>query len=102
MPLDASTIGLGRVGLPPARSFPDRGLSVLGVDNDPDRLEAVRAARMPFDEAGTQELLERVAGADGLQLSDRVADAAEAEHVVITLGTPSFSHIEIDMRAIRS
>jgi len=102
MPLDVSIIGLGRVGLPLALSFADRGLSVLGVDNDPDRLEAVRAARMPFDEAGTQELLERVAGANGLQLSDRVADAAQAEHVVITLGTPSFSHIEIDMRAIRS
>src|SRR5207253_4156155 len=92
----------GRVGLPLALSFADRGLSVLGVDNDPDRLEAVRAARMPFDEAGTQELLERVAESGRLSLSDRVADAAQADHVVITLGTPSFSHIEIDMRPIRS
>jgi UDP-N-acetyl-D-mannosaminuronic acid dehydrogenase len=57
---------------------------------------------MPFDEAGTQEVLERVAAAERLQLSDRVADAAQADHIVITLGTPSFSHIEIDMRAIRS
>jgi UDP-N-acetyl-D-mannosaminuronic acid dehydrogenase len=102
MPLDVSIIGLGRVGLPLALSFADRGLSVLGVDNDPDRLEAVRAARMPFDEAGTQELLERVSTSGRLSLSDRVADAAQADHVVITLGTPSFSHIEIDMRAIRS
>src|SRR5438270_10746924 len=102
MPLAVSIIGLGRVGLPLALSFADRGLSVLGVDNDPDRLEAVRAARMPFDEAGTQELLERVAESGRLSLSDRVADAAQADHVVITLGTPSFSHIEIDMRAIRS
>jgi UDP-N-acetyl-D-mannosaminuronic acid dehydrogenase len=31
-----------------------------------------------------------------------VADAARATHIVITLGTPSFSHIEIDMREIRS
>jgi UDP-N-acetyl-D-mannosaminuronic acid dehydrogenase len=29
-------------------------------------------------------------------------DAAGARHIVITLGTPSFSHIEIDMREIRS
>src|SRR4029079_7476994 len=33
--------------------------------------------------------------------SEHVADAAGAEHIVITLGTPSFSHIEIDMRDIR-
>ena len=31
-----------------------------------------------------------------------MADAAQAKHIVITLGTPSFSHIEIDMRDIRS
>ena len=31
-----------------------------------------------------------------------MADAADARHIVITLGTPSFSHIEIDMRDIRS
>src|SRR5690349_9603981 len=102
MPLDVSIIGLGRVGLPLALSFADRGLSVLGVDNDPDRLEAVRSARMPFGEAGTQELLERVASTGRLTLSERVVDAAGANHIVITLGTPSFSHIEIDMRAIRA
>src|SRR5438034_1171874 len=102
MPRDVSIIGLGRVGLPLALSFADRGLSVIGVDNDPDRLEAVRAARMPFAEAGTQELLERVADSGRLTLSERVADAAQANHIVITLGTPSFSHIEIDMRAIRA
>src|SRR5207244_1378256 len=45
---------------------------------------------------------ERVSESGRLSLSDRVADAAQADHVVITLGTPSFSHIEIDMRAIRS
>jgi len=37
-----------------------------------------------------------------LALSTRVADAARARHIVITLGTPSFSHIEIDMRDVRS
>jgi UDP-N-acetyl-D-mannosaminuronic acid dehydrogenase len=102
MPQDVSIIGLGRVGLPLALAFADQGLSVLGVDNDPDRLAAVRAARMPFDEAGTQGLLERIVPSGQLELSERVADAAQADDVVITLGTPSFSHIEIDMRAIRS
>jgi UDP-N-acetyl-D-mannosaminuronic acid dehydrogenase len=52
---------------------------------------------MPFHEPGAQALLDRVA----LALSERVDDAAAAEHIVITLGTPSFSHIEIDMSQIR-
>jgi UDP-N-acetyl-D-mannosaminuronic acid dehydrogenase len=99
---DVSIIGLGRIGLPLALSFADRGLKVLGIDKDPDRLDAVREGRMPFKEPGTDELLARVAGSDRLELSSRVVDAAQAEHIVITLGTPSFSHIEIDIRDIRS
>jgi UDP-N-acetyl-D-mannosaminuronic acid dehydrogenase len=99
---DVSVIGLGRVGLPLALSFADRGLSVIGIDNDPARLGSVRAGSMPFNETGAQELLDRVAASGRLTLSERVADAANARHIVITLGTPSFSHIEIDMRDIRS
>jgi UDP-N-acetyl-D-mannosaminuronic acid dehydrogenase len=99
---DVSVVGLGRVGLPLALSFADRGLSVIGIDNDPARLGAIREGRMPFAETGAQELLMHVHASAGLSLSQRVADAARARHIVITLGTPSFSHIEIDMRDIRS
>jgi UDP-N-acetyl-D-mannosaminuronic acid dehydrogenase len=99
---DVAVIGLGRVGLPLALSFADRGLRVIGIDNDPARLDSVRAGTMPFQETGAQELLDRVGPSGRLSLSERVADAAAARHIVITLGTPSFSHIEIDMRDIRS
>ncbi len=99
---DVAVVGLGRVGLPLALSFADRGLSTIGVDNDPVRLGAVGEGRMPFAETGAQELLERVRASGRLALSDRVADAARAKQIVLTLGTPSFSHIEIDMRDIRS
>jgi UDP-N-acetyl-D-mannosaminuronic acid dehydrogenase len=99
---DVSVIGLGRVGLPLALSFADRGLRVVGIDSDAARLGAVRDGTMPFQETGAQELLDRVHASGRLSLSERVADAARARHIVITLGTPSFSHIEIDMRDIRS
>jgi UDP-N-acetyl-D-mannosaminuronic acid dehydrogenase len=91
-------VGLGRVGLPLALAFADRGHTVIGIDNDPARIAAVRARAMPFDEPGAQELLDRVP----LELSVRIADAARADHIVLTLGTPSFSHIEIDMSQIRA
>jgi UDP-N-acetyl-D-mannosaminuronic acid dehydrogenase len=101
MSYDVAIIGCGRVGLPLALAFADRGMRTLGVEVDPDRLAAVRAARMPFEEPGAPEILERDTAAGTIDWSDRVADAAAAEHIVITLGTPSFSHIEIDMRDIR-
>ena len=99
---DVAIIGLGRVGLPLALSFADHGLRVIGVDKDGRRLATVRAGKMPFKETGTQELLDRVNAKGNLTLTDRVADAGAAEHIVITIGTPSFSHIEIDIRDIRA
>src|SRR5439155_7472661 len=83
---------------PLALSFADAGLRVLGVDNDQQRLAAVRDRRMPFEEPGAAEALQRL----DIAWSEHVSDAAAAQHVVITLGTPSFSHIEIDLRDIRS
>jgi UDP-N-acetyl-D-mannosaminuronic acid dehydrogenase len=96
-------VGLGRIGLPLALSFADRGLKVVGVDKDPAVLRAIGDERlMPFHETGTQELLERVVGSGRLELSTRLQSAADADHIVLTLGTPAFSHIEIDVAQIRS
>jgi UDP-N-acetyl-D-mannosaminuronic acid dehydrogenase len=96
--MNVSVIGLGRVGLPLALCFADAGLSVLGVDKNRERLETIRGGRMPFREPGTDELLARTT----LELSSRAADAARADAIVLTIGTPSFSHIEIDMGEVRS
>jgi UDP-N-acetyl-D-mannosaminuronic acid dehydrogenase len=97
-----AVIGLGRVGLPLALSFADRGLNVLGIDSDRALLDSIRAVKMPFEEAGTQELLDRVAGSGRLVLAERAADAVRAHDIVLTLGTPSFSHIESDLRQIQA
>src|SRR3954470_9235271 len=98
MRYDVCVIGLGRIGLPLALSFADCGLSVLGVDSDQERLAAVRERRMPFKEPGTEALIART----DLALSARAADAAQADAIVLTLGTPALSHIEIDIRDIRT
>jgi UDP-N-acetyl-D-mannosaminuronic acid dehydrogenase len=95
---DVAVIGLGRVGLPLALAFADAGLRVLGIDNDPDRLDAVRSKRMPFKEPGTDELLERVE----MDVSARATDAAQSDAIVLTLGTPMLAHVEIDLGDIRS
>jgi UDP-N-acetyl-D-mannosaminuronic acid dehydrogenase len=57
---------------------------------------------MPFNEAGAQELLDRVMSSGRLQLSERAADAARTDDIVITIGTPSFSHLESDLRQVRA
>jgi UDP-N-acetyl-D-mannosaminuronic acid dehydrogenase len=97
-----AVIGLGRVGLPLALSFADRGLEVIGIEREPLVLEELAAGRMPFAETGTQELLERVQAGGRFRTSRLVQDAAEADHIVLTIGTPAYVHIEIDMSQVRS
>jgi UDP-N-acetyl-D-mannosaminuronic acid dehydrogenase len=98
MAYDVAIIGAGRIGLPLALTFADAGLSVLAVDKHPERLAALRDRRMPFKEPGTDALLARVE----LGLSSRAADAADADAIVLTLGTPALPHVEIDISDIRA
>ena len=99
MDYDVAIIGCGRVGLPLALAFADAGLRTLGVDNDPARLDAV--ARGPDAVRGAR----RARGADACRRRPgrspgRTASPTprRARSIVITLGTPSISHIEIDLR----
>src|SRR3954454_20811954 len=98
MAYDVAVIGTGRIGLPLALTLADAGMSVLAVDKDADLLAALRERRMPFKEPGADEILARVE----LALSSHAADAARARAIVLTLGTPALSHIEIDMGEIRA
>src|ERR1051325_1612226 len=101
-PSSVAVVGLGRIGLPLPLSFADPGLEGVGVDNVPAQLASISSGRMPFEETGTQELLERVLAGGRLRLTQRIEEASACEHIVLTLGTPAFSHIEIDIADIRS
>ena len=95
-------IGLGRVGLPLALTFADCGYEVIGVEREQSVLDDVAAGRMPFHETGAQELLDRVLPTGRLELASSVADAARADDIVLTLGTPAMAHIEIDLSAVKA
>jgi UDP-N-acetyl-D-mannosaminuronic acid dehydrogenase len=96
-----AVVGLGRVGLPLALSFADRGLAVVGVERQDAVLDQLAAGHMPFRETGTQELLERVLDGGRFDRTKVVQEAARADHIVLTLHTPSYTHIEIDISQIR-
>jgi UDP-N-acetyl-D-mannosaminuronic acid dehydrogenase len=96
-----AVVGLGRVGLPLALSFADRGVRVIGIERVPSVLDSLDAGRMPFEETGTQELLERVLERGAFTRSPHVQDAADADHIVLTLGTPAHIHVESDISQVR-
>src|SRR5919112_3785775 len=101
MEASVAVIGLGRVGLPLALSFADRGLPTIGVERQQTVIDQVAGGEMPFCETGTRDVREPGWAGDRLELTRAVQDAAGADHIVLTLHTPSHVHIEIDISHVR-
>ncbi len=96
MSYDVAIVGLGRVGLPLALAFADRGLACIGHRQRPRRAWP-RCGRARCRSASRAPRSCSTASRSAL-LRARSPTPPRADHIVITLGTPSFSHIEIDMQ----
>jgi UDP-N-acetyl-D-mannosaminuronic acid dehydrogenase len=84
-----SVIGLGYVGLPTAVVFASRGFSVVGVDVDVAKVEAVNSGRCYFREPGLDILLRGVVSRGLLRAITDVLEAVkESDAVVIAVPTP--------------
>ena len=102
MSFDVAVIGLGRVGLPLGLCFAQRGLRVLGIENNPSQVDTIRAGKMPFDEKGMEKLMDEVLAGSGFEVREHISEVAEADNIILTLGTPAVEYLEIDMRHVRS
>src|SRR5262245_13797606 len=92
--------GCGRVGLPLGLALADVGLSVTLYDRDADAVDRVRAGKMPFCEHGADELLERLIATDRRDATADARSVAEAEHVVVVVGTPVDEHLNPDPKYV--
>jgi len=99
--MNVTIVGAGYVGLVTGVNLADFGHSVTFVEIDPSRREELRRGSMPIEEPGLAEAFAsageriRVTG----QLSEVIADA---ELVLIAVGTPISETGESDLRQLRS
>lgn len=83
--------GAGHVGVPLALVLADSGFRTLILDTNKTAMEMLARGQLPFLEEGGEELLKKVLTSGRLHfLSDPkdIAHAAEADFVVLTIGTP--------------
>jgi UDP-N-acetyl-D-mannosaminuronic acid dehydrogenase len=84
-----SVIGLGYVGLPTAVVFASGGFSVVGVDVDAGRVEAVNSGRCYLREPGLDALLRDAVSKGFLRATTEATRAVrESNAVVIAVPTP--------------
>jgi len=84
--------GLGHVGLPLGLSLAATGQRVVLYDINEEAMAAVESCRMPFVEAGADEVLAQVLGKTLFVASDRQV-IATSHFVVIVIGTPVDEHL---------
>lgn len=90
-------IGLGRVGLPLASVFASRGLKVIGIDVNKDRLDSVRNAKCPFYDPPLQESLEMAIKSGNLKVDDSLKGKDDSIDVIfVTVGTPNAADNSVD------
>jgi GDP-mannose 6-dehydrogenase len=95
-------LGLGYVGCVSAACLAEIGHSVLGVDRDLSKVEAVRGAISPFFEAGLDSLIQRNVAEGRLKagvLDEEALGAADV--VMLCVGTPSQANGNIDLSHLR-
>ena len=89
-----AVIGLGYVGLPSATVFASKGFSVVGVDVDRGKVEAVNSGKCYIREPGLDVLLRDVVSKEFLRATtDAVGAVKQSVAVIIAVPPPVKSGI---------
>lgn len=87
-PATAAVVGMGYVGTAIAAVLTDRGVTVTGIDTDASLVEELESRYCRFSEAGLAELLFGALDDGRLSVTTDLGAAAEADVIVVTVGTP--------------
>src|SRR6266446_8110854 len=99
--MNICVVGTGYVGLVTGAAFADLGNDVLCVDNQPEKVAALQAGKMPIYEPGLEEMVGRnVADARLAFTTDLAAAVRRALIIFITVGTPPKADGETDLSAV--
>ena len=105
-------IGLGYIGLPTACLFATHGHQVIGVDTKEDTVREINRGKLPFKEAGLDELLKKALKLNKLTAKtepetrdvfiiavptplEKKPLAADLSHVEHAFGACAFHRIEV-------
>ena len=99
--MDISIVGSGYVGLVTGACFADVGHNVVCVDNDPRKVEALQAGKVPIYEPGLEEVINRNVAAQRLRSTGSIKDGVDNSPVVfIAVPTPQQADGQVDLSFI--
>jgi len=97
-----AVVGTGYVGLTTGACFAELGNTVVCVDTDRAKVDALRRGEVPFFEPGLGEVVSRNVAAGRLEFTTEYAVAVPAAEVVfIAVGTPTTAAGRAELRYVR-
>ncbi len=96
-----AVIGTGYVGGVVAASLAYLGHEVIAVENDPHKLAAFQAGRVPVHEAGLAELMDLARSAGRIRFVAEVKEVGDVDIAFLCVGTPPDRTGDADLTAIR-
>jgi len=97
-----SVIGLGYVGAVTAGCLAHKGYSVLGVDVNPQKVQALDSGRPPVLEPGLDEMLSESHRAGRIHATTNAAQAIHNTDVsFVCVGTPSLRNGRLDLSGVQ-
>lgn len=94
-----AVLGLGYIGLPTAVALATRGIEVVGVDVNPDTVDAVSRGEVPFVEP---ELAIGVSGAVSMGRLEASTKTPDADAFIIAVPTPFQDDHTADLTYVRA
>lgn len=96
-----AVIGVGHVGLPTALGLAELGWSVIGADQDVEKIRQLKEGHSPFYEPSMQKLVTKHLTSGKFTVTSDVASAIEAASVLfICVGTSQRENGEADLSQI--
>jgi UDPglucose 6-dehydrogenase len=92
-----AVIGSGYVGLVTGACFAELGNRVICVDNNIEKIEALREGKIPIYEPGLKEFIVKNVKNKRLSFSNSIKEGVKNSRVIfIAVGTPSGANGEAD------
>jgi len=99
--MDLCIIGSGYVGLVSGACFAEVGHSVICVDNDQRKVDALQAGKIPIYEPGLEDLVHRNVAAKRLRFTNSIEEGVDHSQVVfIAVPTPPQADGSVDLSFI--
>ena len=88
-PLKIGVVGLGNMGWAVAAAMLQRGLHVLGIDLDEQKVSAMLKGTPPINEAGSREILDKAIKEERITGAHRACLASDCDIVYFAVQTPA-------------